>query len=402
MLLLIHLFILDFRAMFKMRKKSIYYFTIIFFVVIIILPFAQYIFKFTPETELVGFTKEASFPSLSIKSWYNKSFQKELEDYFDQNLGFKSFLIKTDNQFNFLLFNEIHQKTNSKIIVGENNYLFENNYIKSYIGRDYRDTEILEDRIKSLAELQDELMQLGKTFVFLIAPSKASFYSEHIPEELIYKTADADPLNNYKRILPLLNKYNINYIDGLEYLLDKKEKSQYPLFPKGGTHWTRYASCLVSNEVLSELDNIGYEPIDLLNCENVDIYHEPKDEDRDLIDLANLWSKKIFYEDLAYPKKSTSTESLNDINLLMIGDSFSWGIMHNLKNGKSLENYNLYYYFNSDYDMAGNMKPVSKDNTTLKEEILKQDLVIIESNEASLKDIGFGFIDAGFSALKHE
>jgi len=289
MQILIPLFIFDFRTM---SNKIIYSSTISLFFLIITLPFLQTVFGFLPEARLIGFTKDVDLPSFSLSAWYDKSLQTGIEDYFDQNLGLKGALIKTDNQINFSLFNEIHQKTNSKIIVGGEDYLFENNYIKSYIGRDYREVEILEERIISLAKLQEQLTEAGKAFVFLIAPSKASFYKEHIPPELIYRTADKDPENNYERIIPLLNKYKINYFDGREYLLAKKEDSPYPLFPKGGTHWTRYASCFVSNEIIQEAGIQLNKEFVFSDCNDVDVSGEPSHEDGDLIDLANLWNKK--------------------------------------------------------------------------------------------------------------
>jgi len=86
----------------------------------------------------------------------------------------------------------------------------------------------------------------------------------------------------------------------------------------------------------------------------------------------------------------------------MIGDSFSLGILNNFKYGKVITYYHLYYYFNSDYDIANNSKQVIRDNVILKEAILQNDLIIIEANEASLKDIGFGFIEAGIEVLNNE
>jgi len=383
-----------------MKNKRIYYITIIIFFLTISLPLFQTFFDILPEPSLIGFTEEIVTPSFNFTDWFNGSFQASIKNWYDQDLGLKSYLVKTDNEINYLLFNEIHQKTSSKIIIGKEDYLYEDNYIKSYIGRDYKDTKILEERIKNLKIIQDLLRERKIAFVFLIAPSKASFYPEYIPPELIYKTIDPDPATNYNRIIPILDKENINYIDGRDFLLNKKYSSQYPLFSKSGTHWTRYGSCLMTNEIMKEASNQLHEELILINCDDVMISPEPKFEDRDLADLANLWSDNSFLQELAYPKKSVSEEFLNDVSLLQIGDSFSWGILNNLKKGKIVKDYNFYYYFNSDYDYQDNVFDINKNLEVLRESILEKQIVVIEANEASLKDVGFGFIDAGIEALK--
>ncbi len=382
------------------EQKLTIYFVISLFLIILFLPVTQGVFHFFPEEELFGITEKTKRPTFSFSGWINKTFQKDFETWIDGKLGLRGFFVKTDNEINYLLFNEIHQKTGTRLIVGEDNYLFEYNYIETYLGKDYEKTSILRKRVEELKRLQDILKEKGIALIFLMSPSKASFYSEHIPRELVFDTAKENPETNYKRILPILEENKINYFDSLNFFLEKKENTDYPLFSKSGTHWTRYGSCLVLEKLIEETSNQLNSNFLIPDCSNVDISSIPKYEDRDLADLSNLWYKKMFFQDLAYPQFQYDPENINDIRLLMIGDSFSWGILSNIRESGAMIDYNFYYYFNSDYNNRNIIvTPVTDDKEVLKEIILSKNLIIIEATETALNNVGFGFIETAIDAF---
>lgn len=384
-----------------MKKEKIIFTTVLIFLATIYLSLIQSIFHIFKEPTLVGLTKKINRPHFSLTSWFDKSFQDGFEKWWDNRLGLKGYFVKTDNQINFWLFREIHQKTNQKIIVGKDNYLFEKNYIDSLIGRDYQSIEKIREKVKKLKTLQELLARRGISFVLLIAPSKASFYPEYIPSYLISETSEKNPVTNYEKVIPELLENKINYFDGHEYLLSQKKTSQYPLFAKSGTHWTRYGSCLVAQKVFQQAGKQFNKNYKTADCDNVAIFLKPQEEDTDLADLSNLWFPKIFYQTLAYPKFPKNEPVLNDINFLMVGDSFSWGFLKNVVGSRLVNDYNFYYYFNTDYDYSNQTKEIDKsDMGNLRQEILKRNLVIIEANDASLGNIGFEFVDAAISALK--
>jgi len=363
----------------------------------------QTIFHLFPEPKLIGFTKLVDAPKFNLTDWFNGKFQTRFEAWLDNYLGFRGYFVKTDNELNYLLFKENHQKTEQKLIIGRDNYLYEKNYIDSSIGRDYRPLNELNERVKSLKILQDKLEKHSIGFILLISPSKASFYPEYIPPALIEKTIEPNPKTNYERVLPLIKENKINYIDARELFLNQKGVSQYPLFPRSGTHWTRYGSCLIMQRLLIEDGRQLNDKYNIPDCSNIKLNSVPQGEDRDLADLSNLWYSKMFYQELAYPIFAKASASLNDIDMLMIGDSFGWGILRNLRGSWAVKNFNFYYYFNSDYDYNNVSNPINKDDSNhLKQEILKRNLVVIEANEAALNDIGFGFIDSAITALKDE
>lgn len=359
------------------------------FLIILYLPLAQAVFHFAPEPELYGAIIPAEKPILSFKNWLDGDLQKKAENFYDQKIGFRNALIKTDNQFNYWLFNETYQKTQSPLIIGKENYLYEKNYLETFLGRDLILNEQLEDRIKNLKKLQDRLKEQKIPFLFIIAPIKTSVYPEYLPKKYLAMPTD---LNNYTQIILLLEKYKINYWDGRAYFLENKSSSPYPLFPKGGTHWSYYGACLADYEILTELKLKS----NLINCAEVNIENSPQGRDKDLAELINLWNIYNFNEKLAYPKNNPELREKSNLNALIVGDSFVW----NLLNYFNFKSYDFYYYFNSNSALPKKeSSEIKKDPNNLKEAILKHNLVIIEASESALNDIGFGFINSALNAL---
>ncbi len=396
---LTHLFILDFDMKIKPKVNL---FSTLFFTLLLSLILVQSIFKIIPESRLYGVTEKVTRPGISLEKWFDGSLQKELEAWVDQSLGFRSYLIKSDNQINYLLFKESHQKTENKIIVGADNYLYEDSYIKSYLGRDSVSDEILMNKAHKLKKLQDLLTEKGIEFIFLISPSKASFYPEHIPGEIVKKTADKDQSTNYEKFLPFLEQSGVNYIDSREMLLNLKKDSPYPLFSKSGTHWTYYGSCLVVKKIFNNLIIKKEKSFNLPDCSLVELNSIPQGTDSDLAELMNIWTPNVFYEKLAYPKFNNNPNEINDLNFLIVGDSFSWALIRNIEEAKLLLSYNLYYYFKTAYEYGKAARTIDVKNTPLlKEEILKNNVVILENNEAGLSLNDFGFLDASLEALSN-
>jgi SGNH hydrolase-like domain, acetyltransferase AlgX len=375
-----------------MKERYPAFAAVIIFLLVISLPLLQIFFKIFPETSLVGVSTPAPRPQFSLPSWYSGDFQAAAEKYFELHLGLKGYLIRTDNEINYLLFREIHQKTGSKLIVGLHDYLYEKSYIDAYIGRDFQPVAQLEERVQALKALQDYLQKKNVALVFLIAPSKASFYPEYIPPELIFKTTDPTPPSNYQQILPLLRKYGINFIDGRALLLADKSSAPYPIFSKSGTHWTRYGSCLVTVQLLAEIGRQLDTKINLPDCGKVVVHPVPLAEDRDLADLTNLWAENQFYQPLAYPQLQNSLPN-DKINILAVGDSFMWSVIRNIKDGKLVNSLDFYYYFNTHYQYDQAVGPVDRSSDEVRSSLAKKNVVLIEVSETGLTDIGYGFLD---------
>lgn len=370
-------------------KKTI----ISIFLCLLALPLMQSCIKIFPEASLTGRVLLMARPDISFVNWFNGSIQKYFESSLESSLGLKNYYIRSDNQLNYWLFKESHQKTEERLVFGKNNYIFEQNYINSYIGRDQVRAEIISEKVRLMKVLQDRLKEKNKAFLFVIAPSKANFFNQYIPENQLSKIQTTNLSYNYFVLIEELKKQNVNYLDGRQYFSDIRNSSPAPLFSKSGTHWTVYGSCLVTNKIINELGRQLGATYFIPDSDLFEWSLEPQGRDADLLNLTNIWFRNGFKEKLAYPKKRIAN-SINNIDLLLIGDSFSWNILDHLKNGPLLNSYDFSYYFSTNYSYPDNENtPLPRSNFDLLEQLESNNAVIIESNEAGLRNIGWDFMD---------
>jgi len=107
---------------------------------------------FIDRVQLSGVKAYVDFPTLSVTTWLDGTFQKQLNDWFEQNMGFRNHLVRIENQINLSLFNYLSTKSRHKIVLGENDYLFEKNDIDYWNGYELSDEEIrkIEELIKKI------------------------------------------------------------------------------------------------------------------------------------------------------------------------------------------------------------------------------------------------------------
>lgn len=156
----------------------------------------------------------------------------------------------------------------------------------------------------------------------------------------------------------------------------------------------------MNKKIFSDLSIKKQTNFNIPDCERVELNNIPQGDDFDLAELMNIWTPSVFYQTLAYPKLKTQFSSASDLNFLIVGDSFVWGLLRNIEDAKLLKDYNFYYYFNTDYGYNKSVKTIDKENISrLKEEILKHKVILLENNEAGLSLGDFGFLDASIKAL---
>ena len=72
--------------------------------------------------------------TLTVDGWLSGNYQLTHQDYIDQNIGFRNVLVRTYNQMHYSLFDNARA---NQVVVGKDNYLYEENYIKAHLGRDF-------------------------------------------------------------------------------------------------------------------------------------------------------------------------------------------------------------------------------------------------------------------------
>ncbi|BBI35673.1 alginate O-acetyltransferase AlgX-related protein [Cohnella abietis] len=381
---------------------KIYIFRFVFLLLIVIIfmsPLIQHKLNLFSDVSLVGATEPAPKPTLTLQSFWSGQAQQQTEKWIEQHNDLRSIAVKTNNQAYYSWFSQT--PPNSKYTVGKSNQLYENIYIQEYNHQiPLRDQSLLEDRVQKMKVVQDEITRLGKTFIFLITPSKAAVYPEFLPS-----VSSSSKPRNYDLLLPLLDKYEINYIDGHRISMENKQHT--PIFPQEGTHWT-YAGAFFTLQKLTEQVNKLYPSISLpeLNLKSID-YVTPYGSNRDIGNALNLWKAPVNYT-VPKPNVETDKEGYSSLPSIFIeSGSFAKELIELLSENYLFSTLDQYYYYNT-HRLFNPGKNFPKDlgvpeHIDWNNEVINHNIIIQEINEASIGDLSrYEFIDDAASLLSSQ
>jgi hypothetical protein len=367
-------------------KKSIF----LLLLTLLIASFLQSSFELVKLKPLKGAIVKPEKKTFYIEEWFSGGYQEYEEKYLNETFGLRNFFIRINNQLEFILFN--NAKANG-VIIGKENYLYEENYIKAYNGTDFIGYDSIYQRMQRIKYIQDTLAKLNKNIIIIFAAGKGSFYPEYFPEQYnIPKTP-----TNYQTYVALTKQMGISTIDFNKYFIENKKTSPYPLYPQYGIHWSYYASCLVTDSIIRFIEHTRN--IDMPNLFWTEMEHgQPRDSDKDIEDgmnmLFNLRSFEMYYPHVQFQSDSGKTKP----NVLIVSDSFYWP-MFNLGISNAFTGSNFWFYNNQVYPEAVN-GPISTSQLNIKDEIAKRDLIILMATDATLPNFGWGFIENLYNDFK--
>lgn len=369
-------------------KARVIYFNLIF--IILFIPFLQSVLHFSDVKPLQGAVVLSEDTVFSFKDWFSGHFQEKKEKYINDNFGYRNIFVRLNNQLAFWMFNKANAKN---VRVGKDNYLFEKPYIDSYFGVNLMTEEIWKTKLSKFKYIQDSLAKINKTLILVIAPSKAYFYPEYIPDSLKLEKK----VTNYELSVKLMNDLKIKYIDFNKYSIENKNKSKYCLYPKLGVHWSNYSALLAADSIIKYIENDRSIIMPHLFWDKIETSEKPKYTDADLADGMNLLfdikSNKLAYPNLSIKK----SEACQTPKLLVIGDSFYWGIC-NFRFTECFSE-NKFWYYNETVYPESFEKVLSVKDLRLKDEIKKFDVIIIVCSAFHIEGMGWDFIENTYNIL---
>ena len=357
---------------------------------LLLLPAIQHVFNLVEITPLKGSIEKVEPKKLTLDTWFSGDFQTDNEKFINDNFGFRNVFVRMNNEIAFRLYNKA--KANG-VIIGKNNYLYELNYLHSYNGTDFIGKDSIDQRMEKLKFIQDTLQKLNKTVLVVFAAGKGFYYPEYFPEEFKIKRS----LTNYDYYLEKSKQLKINYIDFNDYFVNNKVKSKYPLYPQYGIHWSKYGMGLAADSMISYIENNRNIDMNNLTWKKVSL-EDPKEEDFDIEDgmnlLCRLKSFKMGYPELHFEQDKQKTKP----NVLMISDSFYWG-MFNFGISCVFDKSHFWYYNKEVYPETFT-SPLTTDKVNLKKEIQNHDVIIIMATPATLPNFGWGFIEKAYKEIR--
>jgi hypothetical protein len=368
--------------------RNVKYILFVLLIIMMTAPGIQKAFHVVDVKPLHGDFILAEKPVLSTMLWLDGSFQKEYDNYLEQHIGFRPWLVRLRNQLDFSFF----RKANAEgVSIGKDDFLFEYDYIRASTGKDFVGQKINREKINRLKFLQEYLKDsLDIDLILVFEPGKASFYPEYIPDRFL---TEVHPETNYSSLLKAAREVGVSFLDLNQYFLYLKDKAAYPLFPKYGTHWSEYGMSFAVDTLLSIIEQCRNIELCEVNHDSIFTSLEPLKTDNDVEKPMNLLFS-LPSAPLAYPVFEFDTGcTIEKPMVLVIADSYYWNIFNTRIPANVFAN-EAFWYFNAKVFPDSYYKPLFVKDLNLKKEIEKQDLIFLMVTERFMYKFDWGFIDA--------
>ncbi len=362
---------------------------LILIVISISIPFVTGWIKMDQEPSIFGdrMTMGQTIHKFSFHSWMNDIIQKKVEEAAVFNTGYHNSLIKFANELNYRIL--IHPKVYS-IVSGKNGYLFDNNYLDEYTGKNYTGEPFLREKIKTIKIVQEYLLKEKKIYLIpVIEPGIVSFNREHIPMSAVCRK---DGKTNYQTIKEVIKQEHLTCLDLEAYFYNTVRKSKFTIFPPKSLHWSEYGCYLAADTLFkftSNLTNLMLPNIILDSIIKTDIPASSENEIEKTMNLLTKLKQKEYTHVIIHFDSLGKTKP----NVLFVSDSY-FLMFDELKVPSNLfSNYTLWYYNTTvhPFNEGPDAKYINKLN--IKEELEKYKIIFLMANELNYYRMYWNFAE---------
>lgn len=329
-------------------------------------------------------TEKFSWSQFTLNRMRSHQTQDLLESQAKQGIGFCNHAVRFHNQLNYKLF---HYSSAPKLILGDDDYFYENIYIDEYTGQDFVGAQTIHDNVQKLKTAQALLEKKGIHLLLVIEPSKVWYMPEHLPHAY-HKGAHT----NYEAYISELQKQNVCHLDLNRIFKERKNATKHPLYSKHGIHWSTYGMWTAADTLQHFIEQQAH--IDLQKFKHVgdSISSLNKDLDFDLEPPMNLM-KALPHEKLCFPIIEFEESTHSKARALFIADSYVWSLWDHGVLQHWFDNPQFWYYYNTVYPYIWEPNAVYVEKEKVSESMLQQDVIIIMTTTSNLKDFGWACLD---------
>lgn len=353
---------------------------------------------------LKGVEKEKTKPALTFQNYFDGNFQSQTEAHMKQSFGFRPPLIRLYNQYLWDFYGKT-PVTEGQVLFGKDGWMFEpwvvaDHYqwqFSHYAADSAQMAHMLSEEAQRVLRLQEILDAQGIKLFVCQVPAKDLVYPEYLPENWDHRYDDKPKISARFFNEEEYNRLGVNHLNLERWFLQIKDTADFMLFPKTGTHWSRYAAVQAADTLIRYMEHLNS-----INMHNLVIgpRHLEKaiDPDDDLESLMNLMrplpKPKYYYADVAVDADTTATKP----KLMVVGDSFWWTIalqipLNQVFSATPYLYYNSSVYYYPPYN--------SVDELDLKEELLSADFIVLFYCATQQYRLNDGFTQKAIEALAH-
>lgn len=348
------------------------------------LPMIQHLTKFSNVRDLKGAIILNGPADLSDSTWLNGIYQEQTDKFLNDQFGFRPSYVRLHNQLKYSLFGDVNA---NGVIIGKEWYMYEWNYIRAYYGLDFIGDSLIEDKTHKLKVIQDTLASRGKQLLVILAPGKGSYLPEFFADSSIREKGRT----NYESYVEHFERDSVSYIDFKSWFLSNKGKSQYPLYAKGGIHWSKYGEILAADSMVHHIEKISGRDLPEIVIDGFEESTKNKNGDYDIGEGLNIIFQTPTYP-MAYPQFHLEQEDKNNTKVLFVADSYYWGIF-NYGFSQTLFNGGEFWFYNHQVYPQTFEKELTVGELDIVQKVEENEVVVLMATDANLYNFAFGFID---------
>lgn len=355
--------------------------------------------RFSP---LKGAVVEQPMPLMTYENYFDGSFQMQTEAHLKQNFGCREPLIRLYNQYLWDFYGKT-PVTEWQVMFGKNGWMYEPWVVSDYYQRQFvhyavdsaQMAQKLSEEAQRVLQLQQVLEPYGTHLFVCMVPSKDLICPEYLPENWDTRYDDQPKISARFFNEEEYTRLGVNHLNLEQWFLQIKDTADFMLFPKTGTHWSRYAALLAADTLVRYMEHLGD-----VNMHNLVIgqrylanAREPDDDLESLLNLVRPLSKpQYWYADADADTDPTATKP----KLIVVGDSFWWPIAYQFPFDKVFSSVPYWYYNSSVYYYPPYN---SVDELDMKEELLSADFIVLFYSATQQYRMNDGFTQRALEAM---
>lgn len=351
---------------------------------------------------LKGAVEEQPMPELSFPDYTDGRLQQQLEAHLKQHFGFREPLIRLYNQYLWDFYGKT-PVTEGQVMFGKDGWMYEPWAVADYYQWQFhvyasdstQMAKLLSEEANRVMELQQVLDSYGIRLFVCQVPAKDLICPEYLPENWDTRYDEEPKISARFFNEEEYTRLGVNHLNLEEWFLQMKDTADFMLFPKTGTHWSRYASLLAADTLVRYMESLG--GINMRNLvigpRHLDKAHDADDDLESLLNLIRPLPKpQCYYAEATSDGDTTATLP----KLIVVGDSFWWNIALQLPLNEFFSSA-PYWYYNSTvyYDPPHN----SVDELDLAEELLSADFIVLFYSATQQYRMNDGFTQKALEAL---
>ncbi|MGZ4048577.1 MAG: alginate O-acetyltransferase AlgX-related protein [Bacteroidia bacterium] len=332
------------------------------------------------DKALDGYYKVPEKVELNLSNYFSRKFQDSLDKGINYQFGLSPGFTRIHHQIEYSCFDHIFVRD---VYKGKNGYLFR--YCPGCISDNEFDAAYINNFANRFLKIQDSLKAAGKNIVWIIAPDKNMVYPEFLPDN----APKTKSINGYYWSLKkVFAEKKINVIDFNELAAKEKEKYPFPVFYKGGVHWSHSYAARCFDSICRYLSTTT--AISIQNTFKDRVTEHPWSPDIDMEYAANLLAP---IKDAFYYTSVISKSNAKNKKILIVGDSFCHAWMWNKWYQECFDAGSEFWYYNREVNAMDNSFKRKVDHKNAKKEISKFDTFIVVFSAGNAEYLDYGFTD---------